>query len=160
MNEKQHHYLENLTALYKDKSSLVISNRKPEHFIQCLRCFFVNANRKIRIFTDNLNIYDDEEVVIDAKRAARNGVDIQIVIKEANVKGKFYQLAIQNNWIVNPAGASLFDKIQSISPNFIIVDDHAFRYQHGETAQVGFNDMGLADELNNLYCQIRDIIQK
>lgn len=121
-------------SMLESGNSDEISNGKPEHAAVIFKLFFEFAVAKVLIFCKDLNsaVFDDDRILMAAKKAVRNGVSIRVIAQGEVQKNKF------SEWLSEEANTgtcvsfkkSIGDSFPAkITANFAVMDEKAFRLE-------------------------------
>lgn len=146
-------------SMLESGNSDEISNGKPEHAAVIFKLFFEFAAAKVLIFCKDLNssVFDDERILMAAKKAVGNGVSIRVIAQREVQKNKFsdWLSATANSGTSVSFKKSVGDSFSAkLTANFAVMDERAFRLEPNNTniqATACMNDTKGAKALASIF---------
>lgn len=151
-------YKENVNHLMAINSQEIISNSMPQHAAILLECFFRNANKEVKIVSNNLqrDIYEAGDVLSSFLAAIRRGVSVQIIVRnEIEADNQFAQATdfISQEFpekVFMKCGANDTEAFKETKANFAVMDGKAFRLEVDPTKCQAYASMNLPVVAKNL----------
>lgn len=151
-------YRELVFKMFENNSSERISNGDPVHAACILEAMFVYAEKSVKIFCERLStlVFNRENLFNSLKRAIERGIDVEVITQEKPDDTPFYSFLEEKKLVKVTSNSD----IKSLSANFAVMDNKAFRYEKDKNEIKAFacaNDIASASILLNNFTLIKSI---
>jgi len=162
-------YREAFERLWNAGATDIVPNSKSEHAADLISVFFQKASSRVQIFCKNLapTVYDSDELLFNAISAANRRVKIEVITQEGIPDNSKFCKELESagkepSALVNFINrTSLPASMNELEFNFIIADDHAYRFEPDRNNFSAFacaNDKEKVKILSSIFDKLKEVI--